>query len=140
MTPKALHHAIIEQTPEAVVFADRQGLIRLWNPGAEHVYGFTASEALGSSLDLIIPERFRAAHWRGYERAMATGEPKLHGKALPTQAQRKGGELIYVEISFSLIRDPTGQVHGAASVARDITERYLKEKALKARLKEMGAG
>lgn len=140
LSPELLHRAILTQTSEAVVYADRQGLIRLWNPGAERVYGYAEAEALGQSLDLIIPERFRAAHWRGYERAMTHGTTKLHGQALPTQARRKDGQLIYIEISFTLIRDEAGTVHGSASVARDITERYRREKALKARLAELEKG
>lgn len=134
---ETLARAIIEETSEAVVYADRDGVIRLWNPAAERIYGFSAAEALGQSLDLIIPERFRAAHWRGYERAMQSGETRLHGKALPTQAQRADGERIYVEISFTLIRDAAGKAQGAASVARDITEKFLAEKALKAKLREL---
>lgn len=129
MQTEALHRAIIEQTTEALVFADRDGLIRLWNTAAERLYGFSAEEALGRSLDLIIPERFREAHWRGYHTAMSAGVTRRHGAAVPTQARRKDGELIYIEISFNLIRMDDGKVSGAVSVARDITERFLKERS-----------
>ena len=68
-----LFRQIVEEMPDAVIFADRQGVVRLWNRGAETMFGYSAVEALGQSLDLIIPARFRARHWDGYRQVMATG-------------------------------------------------------------------
>ena len=82
-TPDAPWRRILIDTPDALIYADREGVIRAWNPGAEAVFGFSAAEALGQSLDLIIPERLRAAHWRGYERAMARGATS-HGAQVRT--------------------------------------------------------
>src|SRR5690606_33628213 len=78
-TPDEIRHAhvgaaLIEQIPDAVIYADRDGAIRIWNDGAARIFGFSREEALGRSLDIIIPERLRARHWRGYAKMMRTGE------------------------------------------------------------------
>jgi PAS domain S-box-containing protein len=125
---------IVAQVPEAVVFADRDGIIRLWNPGAEALFGYPAADAVGQSLDLIIPEDLRARHWEGYQAAIAAGRTRLGGRALPTRAQRKGGQTIYVELSFAVIPGGAGPPAGALAVGRDITDRYLRDKALRKRL------
>ena len=133
----ALCQRVVEQSPDGIIVADREGLIRLWNPGAEAIFGYTAGEALGRSLDLIVPERFRAAHWAGYRRAMAEGRTKYARQALPTRSQRKDGVAIYVELTFAILRDASGQVLGALAHARDITERYTQERARRERLAEL---
>src|SRR3990170_7865386 len=112
-----------EQAPDAIIFADRDGLIRQWNAAAEAIFGFTKDEATGQSLDLIIPEEFRSAHWAAYEGALATGETKYKGRSLPTRGAKKDGATIYVELSFAIIRDPAGTVLGALAQARDNTPR-----------------
>ncbi len=123
-----LAQLLIAQGPDAVVFADTTGTIQVWNAAAERIFGFTQREALGASLDLIIPERFRAAHWRGFERALAEGTTKYLGHSLPTRALRADGTQIYVELSFSIIVDAQASVIGALAQARDITERFEKER------------
>ena len=129
---------LVEQAPDAMILADRDGLIRFWNAAAERVFGHAAEDAIGKSLDIIIPERFREAHWLGYERAMAAGDTKYRGRALPTRSERNG-EPIYVELSFAIVRDERGEVAGALCQARDITERFFEERALRARLRELEA-
>lgn len=119
---------LIEQAPDAVIFADRQGIIRGWNPAAEKMFGHAREEALGQSLDLIVPERFREAHWRGFERALAEGETKYSGQSLPTRSMRLDGSAIYVELTFAIVHDATGAVIGALAHARDITERWQRER------------
>ena len=125
----SLAELILEHIAEAVVYADRAGLIERWNSGAVAVFGFTASEALGCSLDLIIPEHLRAAHWRGYEAAIASGTLRLAGRPTLTRGLHKSGLKLYVEMSFSLVRDDAGNVLGSVAVARDVTERVTREKA-----------
>jgi PAS domain S-box-containing protein len=127
-----------EQAPDAIIFADSQGIIRVWNRAAERIFGFAPQEALGHSLDLIIPERFREAHWAGFHRAIATGETKYSGQALPTRAQRKDGSTVYVELTFSVIRGG-GRVAGALAHARDITERWLREREERQKLRDLEA-
>ncbi|HXE21054.1 MAG TPA: PAS domain S-box protein [Rhodoferax sp.] len=132
-----LCRAIVEQAPEAIIFADRKGLIRLWNGGAVNVFGHTADEAMGQSLDIIIPERLRRAHWEGFNHAVDTGQQKYVNRVLTTRSMHKNGAKLYVDLSFALVRDEAGAVVGALAVGRDCTARYLADGALRARLKEL---
>jgi PAS domain S-box-containing protein len=132
-----LREMLIEQAPDAVIFADQRGVIREWNPAAERIFGYPRSEALGESLDLIVPERFREAHWQGYDRALSEGQTKYSGKALPTRSARKDGSTIYVELTFAIVHDPTGSVIGALAHARDITERWAQERQQRERIREL---
>lgn len=124
-----LSRAIVEQAQDAIIFADRDGIIRLWNRGAEIIFGFAAAEAIGQNLDLIVPERFRRAHNEGYRRAMESGQVRLDGRVLTTRSQHKYGGRLYVDLSFGLVKDEAGHVTGAFAVGRDATARYLEEQA-----------
>jgi PAS domain S-box-containing protein len=137
MDDAQLMRMLIEQAPDAVVFADLEGTIREWNPAAERMFGHSRGEAIGRSLDLIVPERFRKAHWQGYERALAEGKTKYSGQSLPTRSFRKDGSTIYVELTFAIIQDPHGYVIGALAHARDITERWAREREQRERLQEL---
>src|SRR5271165_4655349 len=117
-----LAERIVNQAGDAIIFADRTGTIRRWSSGAAALFGFPAEEALGQRLDLIVPERMRAAHWRGFDAAMANGALRLSGRPTLTRAQRKDGSKLYVEMTFSLVMD-RGSVEGSVAVARDATER-----------------
>lgn len=118
-----LYRGIVEQNTEAIVFADREGTICLWNRAAQQVFGFGENEAVGANLDLIIPERLRAAHWEAYGRAFETGRLRSPGKARVTRALHRDGRRLYVEMSFALALDDAGAVIGAFAVARDCSER-----------------
>jgi PAS domain S-box-containing protein len=122
---------VVAAAADAVIFADPGGVIRLWNPAAAALFGFSSEEAIGANLDLIIPERLRDAHWTGYRRAMQTGATRLLGRPTVTRALRKTGEKLYVEMSFAVVRDAAGVVCGSVAVARDATAAY--EKAREAR-------
>ena len=117
--------AIAEQAPDAMIFADREGAIRFWNRAAERLFGYSKAEALGQSLDLIVPERLRRAHWEGFDKALASGVTKYSGKAMTTRSMRKDGSKIYVDLSFGLVTDAGGAVIGATAIGRDCTERQL---------------
>jgi PAS domain S-box-containing protein len=131
---------LVEQSPDATIFADRDGIIRSWNAAAGRIFGHDAAEAIGARLDIIIPESLREAHWRGFDHAVATGEMKYPGgAALPTKAVRKDGATIYVELSFGLVRDAIGMTIGAMAQARDITERFERDRATRRRLRELEA-
>lgn len=125
----SLHRAIIEQAQDAIIFADRDGVIRLWNRGAEIIFGFAAAEALGRNLDLIVPEKQRRAHNAGYRRAIETGQVRHDGRVLTTRSQHKYGSRLYVDLSFGLLKDEAGHVTGAFAIGRDATARYLEEQA-----------
>lgn len=132
-----LAELLVQQSPDGIVFADKAGIIRIWNMAAERIFGFAASDAIGANLDIIIPERFRDAHWRGFERAIVECSTKYAGKTMPTRAVRSDGALVYVELSFSIILDVNGEALGALAHARDITERFEKECADRKRLQEL---
>ena len=125
---------IVGQMPEAVILADHAGRIRLWNRGAEVLFGYPAAEAMAQSLDIIIPEDLRQRHWDGYHRAVSSGRTRLGDRALPTRAVRKDGTTVYVELSFTIVLDAIGATIGALAVGRNITERYTEDKTLRRRL------
>ena len=130
---------LLEESPDATIFADLDGVIRAWNPGAERIFGWSASDVIGQSLDIIIPESLRERHWAGYDRALAAGETKYRGQALPTKSMRHDGTQIYVERSFGIVHGRDGVVIGAMAQARDITERFERERADRRRLRELDA-
>ena len=132
-----LFQSMLEEAPDAIIFADRDGVIRLWNRGAEAIFGHAAAEVLGRSLDLIIPERLRRAHWEGYRRSIDSGQTKYANQVLTTRSMKKDGSKLYVDLSFGLVRDATGAVAGALAIGRDCTARYLAQAELRARVLEL---
>jgi PAS domain S-box-containing protein len=125
---------LLDNAPDAILVADKDGVIRFWNSGAELLFGHSAEEAVGQSLDLIIPENLRRRHWEGYERVMASGETKYQTGLLATPGQRKDGSRVSLEFSMVLLRDGAGALQGVASIMRDVTAHWQKEKELKERL------
>jgi PAS domain S-box-containing protein len=132
-----LHRKIVEETQEAVIFADAGGAIRLWNRGAERVFGWSAAEAIGQSLDVIIPEKLRGRHWDGWKRVMETGVTRYASDLLAVPAVRRDGTRISLEFTVTLIRDDRGSIAGIAAVLRDVTERWQRDKELRARLAQL---
>jgi len=130
---------IVRQTPLAIIFGDRKGIVRLWNAGAEAMFGWTAEEVVGKSMDLIIPEKHRARHWEGYFHVMETGATKYGHNVLAVPAITKDGRRISIEFNVALLKDADGQVVGAAASIQDVTARWEREKALRARLAELEA-
>lgn len=124
----------VNDAPDAILISDREGVISFWNSGAELMFGYSATEAVGQSLDLIIPENLRGRHWEGYRRVIASGETKYKTGLLSSPGIRKDGSRISLEFSMVLLRDEAGQMQGCASIMRDVTERWKKEKELKERL------
>ena len=120
---------IVEQVADALICADRSGNIVRWNEAASQLFGFSATEALGSSLDLIIPEHLRAPHWAGFNAAMHSGKLTLQGRPTLTRALHKSGSKLYVEMTFALVRDPQGVAIASVAMARDVTEKLQKERA-----------
>jgi PAS domain S-box-containing protein len=112
----------------------REGVIRLWNRGAEAIFGYRREDALGQTLDLIIPERWRARHWEGYRTVMRTGVTRYGREVLAVPANRNDGTRISIEFSIILPTDRDGQVLGAVAIVRDVTTRWEQEQALRKRL------
>jgi PAS domain S-box-containing protein len=127
--PAPLAEWILEQTTDALIYSDRDGKIARWNAAAQALFGFTASEAIGQSLDIIIPEHLRAAHWAGFDKAVASGTTRLAGRPSLTRALHKSGARLYVEMTFAVVKDEAGAVVGSVAVARDVTERVENERA-----------
>ncbi|HEY0832892.1 MAG TPA: PAS domain S-box protein [Azospirillum sp.] len=133
--------ALLDSAAEAIVYADRDGIIRFWNAGAERVFGFGADEALGRSLDLIIPEKQRAPHWDGYRRVMESGRSRYgSGSLLSAPAVRKDGGRISVEFTIVPLLDESGALRGIAACLRDVTARFAEMKALRRRAAELEGG
>jgi len=123
---------LVAGMPDAVVYADAAGAIRFWNSGAERIFGFTAAEALGASLDLIIPETLRARHWAGYAETMRTGTSRYGaGDLLSVPALRKDGTRISVAFTIVAFRDASGRMEGIAAVMRDVTAGFNELRALR---------
>jgi len=125
-----LAERIVDQVADAVIYASRSGVIVCWNRASAALFGFSAEEALGQSLDLIIPEHLRASHWRGFEAAITNGTMKLEGRPTLTRALHKSGRKLYVEMTFAIVKSETeGEVLGSVAMARDVTERIERERA-----------
>jgi PAS domain S-box-containing protein len=126
----SLAESILEQIADAVIYADDTGTIRRWNYAAAALFGYSAAEALGQNLDLIIPEHLREAHWRGFETAMTNGVMKLQGRPTVTRATHQTGRKLYVEMTFALVNGKAEDAaRGAVAVARDVTQRIEQQRA-----------
>jgi len=129
---------IVEGAADAVVFGDRDGMIRLWNAGAEALFGWSAAEAVGKSMDLIIPDRLRQRHWDGWNKVMDTGVTRYaRGDLLAVPALNKEGKTLSIEFTIQLVRDEAGVILGPAAIIRDVTARFAKDKELRLRLREL---
>ena len=137
LAPESICRRIVETTGDAVLFGDREGKIRLWNAGAEATFGWSAAEAMGQSMDLIIPDRLRGRHWEGWERTMATGVTKYGRDLLAVPAVRKDGSPLSIEFTIQLVRDDEGAILGASAIIRDVTARWNRDKELRKRLKDL---
>jgi PAS domain S-box-containing protein len=136
---EATARAILAGAADAIVTSDREGVIRVWNAGAERIFGFSASEAIGQSLDIIIPERLRARHWAGYDEVMRTGESRYgHADLLAVPALGADGRQLSVEFTIYPITDASGAVFAMAAVMRDVTARFAEMKALRRRASAAG--
>jgi PAS domain S-box-containing protein len=131
----ALARAVLSTKADALIAADKKGVIQFWNPGATRIFGFSEAEALGQSLDIIIPERLRQRHWDGYDKTMATGESRYgESDLLAVPAVRKDGTALSIEFTIMMLRDDGGEIIGIAALLRDITKRFEEMRALRRQL------
>lgn len=134
-TPFSLGEALLATASDAIIATDRGGVVTFWNPGAERIFGFSSAEAVGQSLDLIIPDNLRTRHWDGYHRAMTTGESRYgHGDLLSVPGLTKDGRRISVEFTIVLLRDANDRPAGTAAILRDVTRRFEETRKLKREL------
>jgi PAS domain S-box-containing protein len=137
LSPEQLAKRIVDGAADAVLFAGRDGTIRFWNAGAEAMFGWSAAEAVGQSLDLIIPERLRPRHWENWDRVMDTGQTRYAREVLAVPAITKSGATISIEFTIGLVRDESGAILGPAAIIRDVSARFQRDKELRLRLKEL---
>lgn len=128
------YEQLVHALGDAIVVCDPSGAIQLWNPAAERLFGFTQAEALGRSLDLIIPERLRERHWAGYRKTMATGETRYSHDLLRVPATHKDGRTLSIAFTVALIYNREHMLIGIAAVIRDETSRFAEERELRKRL------
>ena len=133
--PDELARRLLAGMPDGLVVSDADGIIRFWNAGAERIFGFSADEAIGQSLDIITPERLRARHWAGYHETMRTGKTKYGaGDLLSVPALRKDGSRISIQFSIVPIAGPNSGLQGIAAIMRDVTADFEARKALQREL------
>lgn len=130
--------AFAEAAADAIIAARADGTIVFWNPAAQRIFGFSRDESVGRSLDLIIPERFRARHWDGYRRVMESGTTKYGGDVLRVPALHKDGRALSIAFTVSLLDGPDGRV--IAAIVRDETTRWNEERELRRRIAELEQG
>lgn len=132
MEPTDIAARIVSETPDGILYSDVDGVIRLWNGGCERIFGFKEAEAVGQSLDIIIPENLRARHWRGFDETIRTGRTRYGaGDLLAVPALRRDGTRISVEFSILPFSGTDGRIVGMAAILRDVTERFEEIKALR---------
>lgn len=130
---------ILALAPDAILYADREGIIQLWNKGAERIFGVPSDQAIGQSLDMIIPEKLRERHWEGYHKTMETGETRYGTELLAVPAMRADGSRLSTEFSIVMLTGDDGKPLGVAAILRDVTQRHQKEKQLRERVAELEA-
>jgi PAS domain S-box-containing protein len=128
---------LVEAVGDAIVISDARGAITLWNPAAERMFGFTQGEALGQSLDLIIPERQRQRHWDGYQKTMDTGITRYGNDVLRVPAVHKDGHALSIAFTVALLHTADNKVAAIVAVIRDESSRFAEDRALRKRLAEL---
>jgi PAS domain S-box-containing protein len=128
---------LVEAVGDAMMVADANGAITLWNPAAQRMFGYTEEEALGKSLDIIIPQRQQQRHWDGYTKTMQTGVTRYGHDVLRVPAMHKDGHTLSIAFTVALLLTPDDKVGGIAAVVRDETSRFAEERALRKRIMEL---
>src|SRR5688572_9741673 len=128
---------LVVEAGHGMLLADTDGIIRFGNPGAARIFGFTAEEAVGQSLDIIIPATQRDRHWHGYAESIRTGRTRYGAvDLLAVPALRKDGARISIEFSIVPFRDAAGRMTAIGAIVRDVTRRFEELKKLKKALAE----
>ena len=125
---------LVSQIGEAVIISDRDENILFWNASAERIFGYSSDEALGKTLSIITPERFRERHSKGYFHTIQTGVTKYGNTLLRVPAIHKDGRSISIAFSVSMLFDDQKEPIAIAAIVRDETERFQEERQLKAKL------
>ena len=127
--------AVLSTNSDAIIAADKEGIIRFWNPGAERIFGYASGAAIGQSLDIIIPERLRKRHWDGYHQVIESGQSHYgQGDILAVPGIKKDGSGVSIEFTIVPLRNGTGDITGLVAIMRDVTKRFEEVRALKRKL------
>jgi PAS domain S-box-containing protein len=132
-------NALVSAIGDAIVVSDREGKVIVWNPAAERMFGFSEAEALGQSMDMIIPERLRKRHWEGFDKSMETGTTRYGHDVLRVPAVDKAGRAMSIAFTVAMLFGPDGKVSAIASVIRDETSRFAEDRALRKRIVDLEA-
>lgn len=136
--PVSLADALLASASDAIIAVDPNNIVTFWNPGAVRIFGYTADDAIGRSLDLIIPENLRERHWNGYQHTMATGQSRYgDGDLLSVPALTKDGRRISVEFTIAILRDERGLPAGTVAILRDVTSSFEERRALRREVAEL---
>ena len=127
---------LVEGAGDAIMVCDAEGAITLWNRAAERIFGFTEAEAVGQSLDMIIPQRQRQRHWDGYNKTLETGITQYGADLLRVPALHKDGHTLSIAFTVSMLFSENREVTGIVAIVRDETARFAEERKLRARLQE----
>jgi len=128
---------LLQALGDAVIVCDAAGNITFWNAAATRIFGFSEDEAIGQSLDLIIPQRQRQRHWDGYHQTMATGQTRYGADVLRVPALHKDDKPLSIAFTVALLHGPGGEVTSIVALGRDETERWGEERKLRARLAQL---
>jgi PAS domain S-box-containing protein len=132
-------HQLVEALGDGVIVCDAGGAITVWNAAATRIFGFTEADAIGQSLDIIIPERQRQRHWDGYHKTMDTGETRYGADVLRVPALHKEGKPLSIAFTVAMLHTPEGKVSAIVAIVRDETVRWTDERALKAKVAQLEA-
>ena len=137
ITANPIAESVLSARSDAIVVADRDGMIRFWNPGAERIFGYASDAAIGRSLDLIIPDRLRERHWDAFRRTMETGKTRYgEGDLLSVPALHRDGRTISIEFTVVPLKNESEQMTGIVAIMRDVTKRFEEIRALRRKLGE----
>jgi PAS domain S-box-containing protein len=139
MDAKIDYRQLLTAIGDGVVVADADGKIIFWNPGAERIFGFAESEAIGKTLDLIVPERQRQRHWEGYDKTMQTGQTRYGNDLLRVPALHKEGHPLSIAFTVAMLHAADGKVSAIVAIVRDETKRWAEERDLRRRIGELEA-
>lgn len=132
---RQVSEALLETASDAILATDCDGTIRLWNPGAARIFGFSPVAAIGKSLDIIIPENLRARHWQGWNHALAAGKSRYGaGELLGVPALTADGRRISVEFTIMFTHTVAGDIDGVVAILRDVTARFAETRDLQRKL------
>jgi PAS domain S-box-containing protein len=130
-------HQLVECVGDAIVVADANEKIVLWNPAATRIFGYSEAEALGKTLDLIVPERHRQKHKEGYSKSMETGTTRYGTSLLKVPAKHQDGSTLSIAFTVGMLFDGSQKANGVVAIIRDETQRFAEERALKKQISDL---